>query len=280
MAFTAGTFSGLNRTDALAAVKAWIEGVAALRGFQKRAVTTVYDDVDALRRSVEDGGVHLAAFQSDEWLRVQGTCNLTPVFVPAIGESVYDQILLLVDKSAAITELSQLRDATVIAHNTAGKRLGERWLENELRARELPAPDGFFRRVETAEKPTGALLPVFFGKRPACIVGGKSFDTAAELNPQLRRRLTPLLVSPDIVGSVICVWGGNWTHKEDLLDALRDLHQSIEGQQILGVFRTERLVPYEPVLFQGVKAIADGEMRVRTPSPTPRPVGGGGGGDK
>ena len=229
VAFMDGVFSGLNRTDALASIKAWIESVAALRGYHKQGVITVYADLDALRAAVAGGQVHMAALQSDEWLRLKGSCALMPVFIPTIGATLYDQILLLVRRDAGLDDLADLRGATVAAHNTAGRGLGELWLDHELRVHALPERDRFFRAIETVEKSSAAVLAVFFGKAPACLVSRKAFDIAAELNPQLAQQLRPLLVSPDIVGSVICVWSGDWPHKQDLLAALAELHSRCRG---------------------------------------------------
>jgi len=244
VAFTADVFAGVNRTDALASIKAWIETIATERGFQKRVVSSVYDDPESLRDAVERGGVHLAVLQSQDFLQIEDTAALDPVFTPARGDGVYDHILLLVNESSSLTDLAQLQGSRLVAHTTAGWRIGELWLNDELRRQHSPGLREFFGQVEEERSPNRVVLPVFFGNREACIISKKVFDTAAELNPQISRKLRPLLTSPGVTGSVICVWRGRWKYKEELLEGLRDLHLSVQGKQILTVFRTDRLVPF------------------------------------
>ena len=133
--------------------------------------------------------------------------------------------------------------------------MGELWLDHELRVRALPERDRFFRATETVDKSSAAVLRGLLREGTGLSRLPQSLRYAAERNPQLEQQLRPLLVSPDIVGSVICVWSGDWPHKQDLLAALAELHQSVQGRQILAVFRTGRLAPYDPIAFHGVRLV-------------------------
>ncbi len=253
--YTEGVFSDVNRADAVASMKTWIEAIASQRGFRKTAVVKVFDSAAHLEEAVAAGELHVVIVQSHEYLEIEHTVALDPVYIPSRSESIPERIVLLVGANTPVTDLEGLRGTRLIAHDTAGTHLGRLWLERELAARNLQGIDEFFDLVELETNPSRVVLPVFFGRYAAAVISEKAFDVVSELNPQLRRNLTPLLRSPEVVSTVVCVWRGNWTYKQDLLDGLSELDETIQGRQILTVFKIDRLSPFDDAYLEPVRKL-------------------------
>ncbi|MEZ4483394.1 MAG: PhnD/SsuA/transferrin family substrate-binding protein [Syntrophotaleaceae bacterium] len=97
--------------------------------------------------------------------------------------------------------------------------------------------------------PMPALLPVFFGKKDAALLDSAKFELMAELNPQLKQSLQLLATSAPLTNAVICLKQTGWTEerfRQDVTQAMRELHLTPAGLQILMLFKVQQLVSFEP----------------------------------
>ena len=83
-------------------------------------------------------------------------------------------------------------------------------------------------------------------------------DPMAELNPQLGRELLVLEKSASFCRALICLrpdvkelYGGL------LRESMLSLHTEPQGQQLLGLFHVDELVPFEPAHLRAVKELID-----------------------
>ncbi len=99
------------------------------------------------------------------------------------------------------------------------------------------------------------ILAVFFGQADAGIVTDFSFDTIAELNPQIRNRLKIIAASPPVVHAVSILRKDiDDETKKTVMDLISRLDESAEGQQVLTLFKIDRMVPiYESDLSSMVE---------------------------
>ena len=125
--------------------------------------------------------------------------------------------------------------------------LAEPWIDRALANAGLPEAGVLFGDVTHEMNVSRAVLPVFFRKADACLVTRNSFEMMCELNPQIRRRLELLATSACLVPSITCLRAGyDSTYRPRIVEALGDLHKEPKGEQILSLFRVDRLVPFEP----------------------------------
>ena len=136
--------------------------------------------------------------------------------------------------------------------------LGEAWLGTRLAAQGWAQGAGYFGEIERVGKPSAAILPVFFGRRAACLVDRQGFDVMKELNPQVGSKLVTLEVSEPIAGCVICTGNFEWAvpaFKQVLVHALSELHREPAGQQILALFKIDQLVAFQESQLDTVRAL-------------------------
>jgi ABC-type phosphate/phosphonate transport system substrate-binding protein len=89
------------------------------------------------------------------------------------------------------------------------------------------------------------VLPVFFESADACLVTRQASETMCELNPQLRRRLLVLAVSPKLFAAFFGVQvqkDAPDAVKSKIRQALLGYYDTPGGRQILTLFQSNRLI--------------------------------------
>jgi ABC-type phosphate/phosphonate transport system substrate-binding protein len=173
------------------------------------------------------------------------TIPLLPVLTADYGKNFYDELLLLVRNDRGITRVGQLRNKSLRIESGQQGSIPIQWLDILLLGRGSSDSRGFFSAIIDHPKASQAILPVFFGQADACIASLNSFETLAELNPQLGRHLRILEKSPGFATGIITVRRDVRNQRRDaMLEALLEMHTDPKGKQLLTLFRINRLVPF------------------------------------
>lgn len=113
-----------------------------------------------------------------------------------------------------------------------------------------------FLEIVMSSTPSRAVLPVFFGQADVALVTRSAFETMIELNPQVGAQLKvlansgpllPLLLAPtrhadpDVMGKV--------------MKAILELQEEPGGDQILMMFKTDKLVRCEASWLESFQAL-------------------------
>ena len=143
----------------------------------------------------------------------------------------------------------------MITYLNPGAWFATRWLNSVLLEKGLQPTAEFMGLVSQKSKLSSVVLPVFFRQSDACMVTRTGFDTMNELNPQIGKTLKVLATSPKVVPILLCFRADYApAFKDKILRGLRDLHLSPAGQQVLTVFRCEKL---EEIPSDGLQGTLD-----------------------
>lgn len=250
-----GTFSTVNRADALVAMRVWMEAVGKRMNIDISVEVDSYDSVADLRRVLKEGGADLVIAETLDYLEIEPEkLPFDPSFVASKGDRSVNEHLLLARRDR-VTDLKTLRGRRFIFHNTNRTNLGRLWLDHELRGRGLGGIDAFSGSSAVVIKSSGAILPVFFGQADACVVDADSYEVTCEMNPQIGRDLAVLARSAPMPGAVICVSRRYSDHREELMRALAGIQDDPAGRQILTVFRTSGLRAFSDEDLRGVRGL-------------------------
>ena len=108
IAFTQSVFTNVNRNDALAAIKVWVEAIGRRRGYHLKADTDVYESLADVRNRVADQTVDIIILDTMDYLALGVDDALQPMFVPQTqGRIVEDYIVLA--RGALPATLAELR---------------------------------------------------------------------------------------------------------------------------------------------------------------------------
>lgn len=243
--FSPEKLSTVNRNDALASFKAWIETVGRRRGINVMVQAESYASTTELRQILRSGAADLLIIRGLQYLELgPDRGRLDPVFMPEKQGSLHQKYYLLTRRDRHLS-LPDLRGKRILFLQSLTTSLSRLWVDDLLRQRGLGSLASFAPGAEDVGKASAAILPVYFGKADACVADTAGFNVLRELNPQLGEALEASQMSPPYMETVICVRHDYTKHRADLIDGLARLHEEVAGRQILMVFKVDRLVPFE-----------------------------------
>jgi ABC-type phosphate/phosphonate transport system substrate-binding protein len=237
-----GTWSGVNRNDAIAAITAWAKTILGQRGIQVDVETRFFESTQDMAGSLKNGQIEAATMFTDEFLDLEPKIKPEAVFLAVKNKSSTEQYVILVHRSSGINDVRDLQGRKILLHKSPRTSLAPQWLETLLASRSMALADEVSRNLSKVESASKAVLQVFFQKADACVVTSNVFEMVSELNPQVRRELRVLASSPDVLPTLFCFRAGYTSDIKDRLEAaIVALHNTPAGQQILTVFQCDSM---------------------------------------
>jgi len=246
--FTRSSFRNVNATDVTAAFRIFAQAVARKRGYQLDTDARLFDNASDCEAEMKKGAINLVWLDTWDYLGMDLQAVMDPVFVNLEQGSVMKDYLLLAHRGSELKSLPELRGKELLLLEGKGSNLARAWLGRLLETAHLDPKETFFRKLETVTKPTAAVLPVFFGAKPACLVDRAAFQIMAELNPQVSSNLVILAASEPYLESVTCLSKSGWSSeraRKDVIQAIVDLQTEPDGRQILALFKLDQMVPFK-----------------------------------
>lgn len=268
---TKSAFVSVNRNDMEAALKTLAQTVGRKQGYRIEARTQFFAEPADFARAVKAGEVRLAIMDSWTYLAMDPpSLGATPNFVSVDGASVGKRYLLLTRKDSGLSSLPQLRGKTLTTLEVVNGSLGRPWLATLLARHHFGSPEQFFGSSQTVAKPSAAVLPVFFRRADVCLVDANAFAVMSDMNPQVGRELQTIEASESLVDGLQLTtdqaWVGSETVRADLLKTMSELHREPAGQQLLMLFKTDRLLPFSPSHLDAVRKLWDMSVAESHPS--------------
>ncbi len=255
--FTKCAFLHMNRSDVDASYRVLAETLGRKRGYQIHSSSGEFDEPAELEAALRAGTIRLAAVDSWSYLAMDKQL-VTPALVSSEHNRVGRTYLLLAREDSGFRTIADLKNKEIMELATANNSLGPNWLETLLLTNRLGPSGAFFGRVETVSKPSAAVLPVFFGKKQACVVDTTGFEVMKELNPQVGKTLHVIASSEPLTSVVICLRSGEWASEQfrrDLIQVLVECHTDPAGQQLLSLFKTDQLIPFQESHLDAVREL-------------------------
>jgi hypothetical protein len=256
LAFSARMLGDASRVDALAAIAAWGNSIAATRRVPITPSPMVFDSNADLLRALKGNEIDFVAMRMDEYLAmppalVAGTC-----IVGRRNGLVTDRYLLVVRRTRAAAGLAGLKGTNLLLIDDGRGGLAPCWLEQVLSAGGQSPARLHFASVTPVTKISKTVLPVFFGQREAAVVTASGFATMAELNPQIGRDLAVMAQSePLTVGIVILRDTFNPSLRDAVVEGVLALADDANGRQILRLFGYDSLEPMATGALDGARTL-------------------------
>ena len=256
--YMANSFAEVDVKDAMAALQVWGDVILSNMEEKFTAEQRIFYDIQELVDAVKNNRADMVGISTLEYFKVKREMPLEVTMASVTGGKVEQEFVLLVRKDKKIKKLSQLRGKKLIVETGGRGDIGLLWLDTLFLKGGLPECSKVFRSIERAGKASQAVLPVFFGQADACIVTRGAFDTTTELNPQLGRELEVLAESPGYMISVVCFREDvDEKDKKTIMEITSKMHESPKGQQILTLFRVDKIVYLEPGYFDSIEKLID-----------------------
>jgi ABC-type phosphate/phosphonate transport system substrate-binding protein len=255
--YSAGILAEVDSRDAQAATKIWTDMIIRRKGYDIKSEALIFQDVASLWTAVEKESVDLLFLLPQEFLDLHESHPVIPIAISTPSKGLFVQFALMVRADSGISDIQGLRNKRLMIETDQRGTLPIVWLETLLmRAGESNDPKKFFSTIQVTRKASQTVMPVFFGKADGCVVMQSAFETMEELNPQLGARLRVIASSPGYVAAVGCLRQAYYRkHPSFFAENLETLHEDPQGEQILTLFRKEKLLPFKASYLNSVKAL-------------------------
>jgi ABC-type phosphate/phosphonate transport system substrate-binding protein len=256
--FTKSCFLGVNRNDAEASFKAFLATVGRQREYDVHSAVRIFEDTPSFEAAINRREIHLAIVDSWQYVSMDIQKAMDPYFVPVAKDNVGRNYMVLTRQGSGLNTMEDLRGKEIAQLEMGSATMGQPWLETLLMMNGLGVLERFFGKIDVVGKPSSAVLPVFFGKKHACLVDKVGLDIMTELNPQLGSKLQAIATSEPYADNVLCLSKDGWTsetYKQDTIRALAELHLEPAGQQILTLFKVAKLAPFQDQHLNTVKKL-------------------------
>jgi ABC-type phosphate/phosphonate transport system substrate-binding protein len=255
---TRGAFRNVNPNDAAAAYTVFLETIGRRHGQHFKASTQIFDDPGAFETMIRGGSLHLSVVGAWDYLSMHIDDVAKPSFAVTENGQVGRRYLILTRRDSGLNALPDLRGKSLVKLDYASVGAALHWLDTLLAAGRLGSQERFFGSVEVVGKPSAAVLPVFFGKKSACVVDESSFKIMKELNPQVGLELQVVAISERFADILVCVRERGWPSdalRAETMQALTDLPQDPGGRQILTLFKIDHLVPFRDEYLDTIRQL-------------------------
>lgn len=182
-----------------------------------------------------------------EYLKLKKKFSIQPSLVSEIDNNYGDIYYLITNKKENKKTLKEIKDGIIYILSSSEGQAPSLWLDNILKANNLPTQEKFFKQVNYDYKTTNVVLPVFFNKATAAIVTKSAFDLICELNPKIKTEAVIVLKSKPFPNALFCFDGRNKDEKRKnfLLKYLQELHKNNYGKQVLTLYMVDKLIPFK-----------------------------------
>jgi phosphonate transport system substrate-binding protein len=243
LAISDQTLAGANVSDARAAYRVWLGEVrGALGVVTAEPVPDIFIPSEELIRNVRKGTLDCYGITGLEFVKV---ADLTDPDSLVLQDYMADGIeyVLLVHNRSSFKKIADLRGAHILSHLHRDMVLLSAWLGTMLAANSLPQAEQFFASHQLIGSLNQVVLPVFFRRMDGACMARRSWETAAELNPQLGRDLRAIAVSPKIVPIVFAFRSNtNASARKALIDSIQHIYSVPAGQQIIALYQSHGFV--------------------------------------
>lgn len=212
------------------------------REFPMRHEHITYSDEEALISAIKAKSVDMFVMFTTRYLHYRHL-DMEPAVCLSINGTTQDTYVIL-GKSSGPSKLEDYRGQKLIIYGGGPRELVDTWLKVELARAGLPAMEDFFGEITRVSKVSKAVTPVYFGKAPLCLIHEEGLEAMATLNPQIKKRLRPIVVSPPLLQGLLCMRKSLDPEKrKHMIKGLLGLNTSIAGAQILRLAKVESIIP-------------------------------------
>jgi len=248
------SFSGIDIEDAKVALELLLDRMMDAHQETYETETLIYENYEDVFSDVQSRKVDLLSVGSVDFLEIREAFKLWPAVVTTMATTPTYEYVLLVSGEREIRSLAQLRGGRINFQKGSSGKVARLWMNTMLLRNALPESEAFFSTINSVDKVSRAVLPVFFGQADACIVHRNAYATMIEMNPQLEKRLVVLAESPDFLDSLMCFCEHvSPQMRKDVWRLSKNVHDDPNGQQILMLFHVKRTMPFRPEYLANIE---------------------------
>jgi len=258
---SSSTMGAINRNDYMASFKSWATTVGKEQNLTMRAEADVVDVNENLAAVISQEKLDALTLTVADYMLL----DIDPeyVFVTRRADGVHVRYALIVQRAGDIAKIEDLKGRKVTFNNSPGMALARPWLEMLLAEHAKGQVGRWLGNLTMMEDASKSILQVFFRQAHAALVQKSAFELACELNPQLKKDLHALAVSPPFIANFFIfrpTYQGQVRNK--LEAAIEQLHTTPGGRQVLSIFQSSKMEKQPPSILDSTRQFLTAYQRL------------------
>jgi len=244
--FVEDAFVDIARKDAEASFKIWTNmysnHIYDETNIKVNTSFEILEDVSRLGTLLDQKRVDLVNLPSYMYKMLGLNKNFEPIWSGARGSSKFDEYVIIINNVNKITQLEELKSKSIILMKEDIFNLSHIWLKVLLHENNLDKKENFFGSISEEQDELIVIYKVFFGEADAAIVTKNRLELANELNPQISKKIVPIIVSEPMLLTISLL---NKTIdpllKKTLLNIVENFRLNSRSGQILDLFKIAKI---------------------------------------
>jgi ABC-type phosphate/phosphonate transport system substrate-binding protein len=255
--YSSSFFPGMDKRDVQTALDLWTGDLAKTGPIKAEPVAIIFDNLRKMVEAARQQEVDFVVMPFLDYLKIRQTTNLEPLLLGTKNGRIGEEYVLIVHRSAPWTEVKQLRGKKLLVQGIAGASASSLlWLDTVLLHQGLPLSTKFFHPLKKVDKPSKAVLPIFFKQADACLVPLWAYNTMVELNPQVGSETKILARSPTLPRAALFLRKGVADRKKlAVINRALKLGGSARSKQLMTLFNLDKLVRFHPKYLESIIAL-------------------------
>jgi phosphonate transport system substrate-binding protein len=257
MAYLNFSLGEVDIKDARVAVNLWSSEIS--KGFKWNLQINSFflEDSAVLFSGLKEKKYDVMSLTILDYLKIKQLVDIEPAVGTIIGGKPGEEYALVTRQDKGGKNLEDLRNKKLIIQKDQwNSNIAPIWLDSLLLKQGLSSAKNFFSSIKIVDKPSQAVLPVFFRQTDVALVTKRGFTTMVELNPQLGAELQIVAFSPCFVTGVISFRRDISPEiKTQLVDSILKLTTLPRGKQILTLYKVDGFFPCKPTHFDSVNEL-------------------------
>ncbi len=240
MGYYLPSFNNVSKKDVKISLNFWAKEIGTKTGL--RLTNHFYKNIHQLKKDFDAGKIDSINASLPLIASLFDINTLKNGFRPVInGQENGTEMLILVQKKSRFKSLKDLQHKRLL--RLPNNDLEKLYLDTLLLKKFHKDTKRFFGKTGYVKQYNKAIMKLFFKKSDAALVTRQSFELAAELNPQIARKLKPVYTFS------IPVNNGSFFRrdysKKNIINYRKiafNLNKTPRGKQILQVFKCDKIV--------------------------------------
>ena len=229
------------------------------------------DGTNEIAAALAQNQIDLISLTAEEFFTLESMGLEGPLLLPKINNGFTEEYVLLARDGGPVRAVEDLRGRGVILFSDARGSLGQTWLDVLCLEHGLGPASNALIKVKFASKGTQVILPVFFGKTDACVITRSGWEVMGELNPQVKKQLRIVAVSPPLVPVVTCFRRGfSATLMRRVIVATERSHSQVSFQQLMAIFKADEIGHQPIALLETTRQLTDARRHLAGLAPFSR----------
>ena len=245
--YSSNIFTEVNINDAKAVSNILGNQLIDHKNYKKlKANTVIFDDVRQAIDLVNSNQLDIIGLSALDYLEASQKCNLEPVGISSTDNINSYEFIIVVNNEKQYKNINDLKDKNIVI-GYRDQKLTRSWLDYLVYTKTSKNSEEYFSDIKILDKTQSALIQVLLGQKDAALVSKRFFEVSCSLNPQLKKKLKIIEVSPGFVLGLVCIRGNmeEGDFKRKTIGILLNLQNNKPGIQMLKLFMVNKMIEYK-----------------------------------